>query len=870
MKPFFSWSLRTHLFLLVLGAVLPALAIILYTGGELRRQAIQEAQERALHLTQNMANLEARVEDNTRMLLATLARVPAVQQLDRPAINALLANLLQQHPAYATFALATADGRLYASAVPFTSVSISDRKYFQDAVKHCDFSIGEYAISRTTQVPALHFGYPVMDAQGELKGVILAAFNLAYYSTIFTQAKLPPQSYLKLMDHKGVGLYRYPDTDGLTGRPEPPESLALLTDSQDEGTYMARGDDGRRRLFAYKRLRLKENPESFLIIQIGIPEEEALAEARLVNRHNLVWLGLTTTLALALAWLLGNYLIMGRLNRLVTASQRWGGGNLEARSGLAYDQGELGQLAKSFDDMAQSLEKRETARQEAVAALALEKERLRVTLRSIGDGVIATDTDGRVVLMNNVAETLTGWGQQEAQGKPLDEVFVIINEKTRQPCDNPATLVMASGKVVGLANHTVLISREGTERVLADSGAPIVDADQRVIGVVLVFQDVTEKHRMEEEFFRMEKLRSLGVLAGGIAHDFNNILTGILGSISLARLSLPDELEPRVRLKEAEQATLRARDLVLQLLTFAKGGSPITENVDLNRIIRESAQFACSGSAVQCDFSLSLDLWLVHGDPGQLSQVVQNLVLNAVQSMPEGGTIRIQAENVAADGNHPVPPGKYVRVDIQDSGIGIPPEHLPRVFDPFFTTKPRGSGLGLATVHSIIQHHEGHIGVNSQPGKGTTFSLYLPASEQKPEALPAREERLHSGGGKILIMDDEELVREVMGQMLLKLGYTVSFAADGTEALHVYQQARDQGEPFAAVIMDLTIPGGMGGKEAIGQLLQLDPQAKAIVSSGYSDDPIMSDYRAFGFTGVIAKPYKISDLSAVLQQVLAS
>lgn len=509
-------------------------------------------------------------------------------------------------------------------------------------------------------------------------------------------------------------------------------------------------------------------------------------------------------------------------------------------------------------------------RKEAEAALAAEKDRLAVTLRSIGDGVICTDAAGNVVLMNRVAEELTGWREEEAIGKPLTEVFHIINEKTRKRCDNPVEKVLETGGVVGLANHTVLVSRDGTERILADSGAPIRGKDGEIIGVVLVFRDVTERRKMEEELQRVEKLESIGILAGGIAHDFNNILMGILGNISLAKMDAKPEDKVFERLTEVERASLRAKDLAQQLLTFSRGGAPIKKTASVAELLKDSVTFALRGSNVRCEFSLPDDLWPVEVDEAQINQVINNLIINAEQAMPEGGIINVRAENmvVGTEQGLPLKEGRYVKIAIEDQGIGILKEHLPRIFDPYFTTKQKGSGLGLATSYSIIKRHDGYITVESQLGVGTTIYIYLPASEKPISKSEGKEEKLNLGQGKVLLMDDEEIVRKVAGKMLEHLGYEVEFAKDGAEAIELYKKAKESGEPFDAVIMDLTIPGGMGGKEAIQRLLEIDPQVKAIVSSGYSNDPIMSNFIEYGFSGVVVKPYKIEDLSKTLHEIM--
>jgi CheY-like chemotaxis protein len=365
----------------------------------------------------------------------------------------------------------------------------------------------------------------------------------------------------------------------------------------------------------------------------------------------------------------------------------------------------------------------------------------------------------------------------------------------------------------------------------------------------------------------------VGVLAGGIAHDFNNILTVIVGNLNLALLPDLDRTEVDHALREAERGALQARDLTQQLLTFAKGGEPVRAAVLLPEMLRQTAEFTVRGSRVKCEFSLPENLWAIHADKGQLGQVVQNLVLNAVQAMPTGGVIRIGARNVPAgtDDEPPAAPtGDCVRLTVSDTGVGIPPEHLPRVFDPYFTTKHQGSGLGLATVYSIITKHQGHIDVRSALGHGTTFNVWMPAlRETKPPVPVASAPAAEKFQGRVLLMDDEEAILRMAGMLLKRLGFTVTTVTDGRAAVNQYRAAQAENTPYDLVIMDLTVPAGMGGQEAIAQMRATDPNVRAIVSSGYSSDPVLANFREHGFRGRIAKPYQIMEFIRVVREVLA-
>lgn len=506
----------------------------------------------------------------------------------------------------------------------------------------------------------------------------------------------------------------------------------------------------------------------------------------------------------------------------------------------------------------------------AVTSLFEEKERSHVTLRSIGDGVITTGADGRVLLLNGVAETLTAWTQDEARGRRLDEVFRIVNENTREPFENPVDGVLREGRTSDRSQDAVLIAQDGKERLIAESSAPIRGEDGSITGVVIVFRDITDRKRHREEMQRADKLESVGLLAGGIAHNFNNFLTTILGNISLAQISPRCDDDLRDLLSRSENACLRAKGLTLQLLTFAKGGAPVKETVSLPELIRDSAGFALTGSNVRADVRLSGDLPPVSIDGGQINQVINNLVINAKEAMPAGGVVTIEAEQVQVGGELPyLTPGNYVLVSVRDGGPGIPKEILPRIFDPYFTTKKSGSGLGLATCYSIIRRHDGHIEASSGPGEGAIFRFYLPVLHASVAPGPqGRADGILFGTGKVLVMDDEEIIRSTAQQMLIRLGYEVVLAADGAQAIERYHEARASGRPIDVLILDLTVPGGMGGEEAMRTLIETAPGVKAVVSSGYSDDPVLGDFRSFGFSGVISKPYDLKELSRVMHRVL--
>jgi PAS domain S-box-containing protein len=515
----------------------------------------------------------------------------------------------------------------------------------------------------------------------------------------------------------------------------------------------------------------------------------------------------------------------------------------------------------------------EEATRRAEIALAAEKERLAVTLRSIGDAVISTDTEAGIVLVNREAEKLTGYEQHEILGKNFTEVFELINEMTGEPFDDPIEKVLTNGGIIEQTHQVALMTKDNIQRCIAYNASPLRDSKSTIIGAVMVFRDITEQIKMEEELRRAQKLDSLSLLTGGIAHDFNNILTAIAGNLSLAKINLQPTEKIYQRVSQAENATLRAQDLTQQLLTFAKGGAPIKKMASLGEMVKDVTSFVLRGSNVKCEYYIQENLWSAEVDIGQISQVLNNLVINATQAMPDGGTVKISGKNVTIDDSindngNTFNKGNYIQISVQDNGIGISSKHLPKIFDPFFTTKQKGSGLGLASCYSIIKNHEGHIKVESEIGKGTTFSIYLPAIKIQPTEKPSDNAITLEGNGRILVMDDDEFVLEIVGDMLKEIGYQVEFAKNGQEAIDLYTSAKEGGKPFKSVIMDLTIPGGMGGRETIEKLTEIDPDVKAVVSSGYSSDPIMGNFREYGFRGCVSKPYRVEDICKTLNEII--
>ncbi len=503
-----------------------------------------------------------------------------------------------------------------------------------------------------------------------------------------------------------------------------------------------------------------------------------------------------------------------------------------------------------------------------------DREKLAITLRSIGDGVIATDNRERVEFLNYVCEELTGWSSDEAIGKPIGVIFNIFDEITRRKVETPVTRVIRTGKMVLLTENIILKSKNGSEYNIEDSAAPIIDSEGIMKGVVLVFRNITGRIKSEKELLKIAKLESLSLLAGGIAHDFNNLLAGLFGNISLAKKRIDPESRAYKNLESAEGVFHKASDLTKQLLTFAKEGEPIKSVSNIAKIIEESSMFALRGSSISLELDFPEDLMRAEVDSSQINQVISNLVINAKQAMPEGGRVSISAVNFDNSAKEMPVLGTtdYIKIIVRDEGIGIPRRYLEKIFDPYFTTKQDGNGLGLATVYSIIKKHNGLVTVNSEPGVGSTFTLYIPASKntagdevidsRKPESLPAINAR-------VLVMDDDPVIINMLEEMLGDIGCSFRSVNDGVKAIEEYKKSIEEGSPYDIVIMDLTIKGGMGGKETVIKLKDDYPHARCIVSSGYSTDPVISNFSDYGFSGYVTKPYLIKELYSEISRVLS-
>ncbi len=511
-----------------------------------------------------------------------------------------------------------------------------------------------------------------------------------------------------------------------------------------------------------------------------------------------------------------------------------------------------------------------TQERKAQQDLADEKERLDVTLASIGDAVIATDTGGQIMMFNKVAAELTGWTRDEAIGLPLEHVFHIIDEKSRQRCENPVEKALKSGAVVESANHAVLLSQDGRERHIADSGAPIRDKDGNIIGVVVVFRDVTETRRLQEFSSRAQRLETAGRIAGQVAHDFNNLLGPLTAYPSMIRDDLAHDHEAIELLNQIEKCAAQMAEINQQLLTLGRRGHYTLELVNLNEVVNHVVkEFYTLSPGIAISLDLEKNLFFIKGGSSQIYRVISNLVSNAIDAIQDVGRIEIRTENYYSDsmsGNFTrIPKGEFVKLTISDNGSGISVDNMARIFEPFFTTKAaegkRGSGLGLSVVYSVIEDHGGYMDFKSELGIGTTFYIYFPITR---ESIPVRSaEKITGGKEKILVVDDDITQLDVTGLLLKKLGYKVKTAESGERAVEMLKNAK-----FDLLILDMIMPGGMDGTETYRQSLDLNPQQKAVVVSGYAESARVEEAVKLGASSFLRKPLTMKSIAHAVRKAL--
>jgi PAS domain S-box-containing protein len=845
MKSFYSWSIRTHLLILVFLALLPALGIILYSGLENRSRAIKHAEEKVVQLEQSLAENQLRNVEKTRQLLMTLAKLPIVNKPSAADADSLLRDLLKQNPWLANILIADRDGNVFASALPFRNLNVADRKYFQDILKRGEFTVGNYTISRTAKTPAIHFAVPILTKKGTSSGAVIAAFDLNYYARLFSQAKLPAGSAMTLTDSHGTRIYRYPEPEKYFGVPDLPEMQRNMAGTARKGTFITPGVDGVKRLYAFQRLELL-TPSSYFYIRVGIPAKAVVASAQASLTRNLMLMGFATLMALIFTWLLGEIFFVRRLTTLVSASRKIEKGKLDTRSRLPHSGGEIGQLAKSFDDMAAALETRESERSRADAALLESERRLQLVLQGSMDGFWDWDMKNKKVRHSDRWAEMLGYRPEDI------EQHVRSWKSLVHPDDMPEVMKVFNEHLEGQRSQYQIEyrmrSKSGDWRWILDRGKVVEwDVNGMPLRMAGTATDITEHKRMEEEKIQLErqlieaqKMEAVGQLAGGIAHDFNNVLTAIVGYGNLLLMKLASDDVLRQYGAQILAAADRGASLTRSLLAFSRRQTMNPEPVRLNEIIRQGHKLLerLIGEDIELTTELTGKDPVIMADSGQIQQILMNLVTNARDAMPEGGEICIRTDSLELGKEDILVPtleksGCYALLSVKDTGTGMDESLQEKIFEPFFTTKEvgKGTGLGLAMVYGIVQQHGGHITVSSAKGSGTIFNIYLPVHKGiLQEELTKDHTAVSTGTESILVVEDDESIRNLTRKVLENNGYRVITAVDGNDAIEKFLENR---EIVRMLILDLILPK-RSGREVCSIIREMKTDIKVLFISGFT------------------------------------
>ncbi len=979
--------------LMTVTALIPV-ALISYAGQALYRHQVDEGfavvQTAAEQVYQEQVQLIASLEQ----LVTTISQIPAIQQRQPRETEQLLSRLVTTNYRIASMMISDLNGTVWASTLPHPpGLSLSNHRYFRQAVANGAFSSGEFAMGKQS-VPSLGFASPIKNAAGTITDVIVITVPLNG-SHQLKQPVAPPVS-LRIDDHQGIIIHDSDDRN-LSGTTDQPSSYAAMTALPAGGCFEERAPSGRTVISAFRTIKLPRESSPFLYIRATLDKTSVVSDV--YHQMYIILLGFVALLALT-AIIIRHFRrrwIATNVTPLQETVTRLAKGEYSPGSATAISSPELGEVVQSFDNVAQKLGSTMEALQRSDAALKESEKNYRELVQNAQSIILKMDNSGAITFFNEYAETYFGFSHQEILGKnvigtivpPTEssgrDLKIMIARLLEHPSDyvhNINENMRKTGERVWVSwnNHPLFneqtqtqeilcIGQDITERrtieqslrlseqryrtfvenandvvfALTPSGifsyvspqwkeafgyeieetigqpfAPFVHPDDvpgcieflkqtllsekkqrgveyrvlhkngswrwytangsRVIdqehglSFIGIGRDITDHKQLQEEQLKLQKLESLGILAAGIAHNFNNALTGVIGYISFAKKHLKEPDTISSILEAAEKSSHRAANLARQLLTFAKGNTPSKSPHDPFTLLQEAMNLFLSGTSIKGSVTTSTKRF-INVDEEQFHQVFNNIIINAVHAMPNGGELKTTISDYDVESNVPggLPPGSYVQILFTDCGYGIAPEDIPKIFDPYFTTRASGTGLGLSTTHSIITRHEGRIAISSEVGIGTTVTIVLPAYRERP-MIPVDDitstvcEESAAPHGSVLIMDDEEDIRELAVRRLSEAGYVVQTCCNGEEAVEIYREILNRGDEVPVVILDLSVRGSMGGSEAAKQILTIDPAARLIISSGYSNDPIMAEAASYGFCASLPKPYPFDLLLQTLQR----
>jgi PAS domain S-box-containing protein len=865
-------SLRFRLIVIVLVAITPLAGLIIYANVEQRRAATERMESDLQRLIENCDSDYRHMLEHSRQLLTALAAFPAVKGHDAKAGAALFSRIVKQSHLYHNIMATTQDGTIFASVQPLPPGrnNLAGRLYFKRILERQEFSLGEMVLGHTLGVPTLPCAAPILDDEGGFRGVVAAGLNLGQLRNIFQIKDLTASSCFMIIDNRGRIMLRLPEPERLVEEDPALAEIIPLALERRKGFAEARGVDGRVSFFAFMPLG-GATQEGFVIY--GIPAETILAPLRQALIRNLASLGAVTILALILAWGLGYVFIVKRMNILTRTTRELAAGDLHARTGLDYGKGEIDSLARAFDEMAATLQKRETERGQAEENLRKSEEQYRLLVNQIPAVVYKGYPDWTLECLDDKIEEVTGYSQNDFNSRRVtwqDLMFPedaaqakrLFNEarKTNRFYVTEHRIRRRDGKVIWIqARNRLFLDVAGKTRYLSG-----------------VFFDITERKTLEDQLIQAQKMEAVGILAGGMAHDFNNLLTAIMGYSDIMLMDLKEEDPLRHSAREIMKAADRGASLTNKLLAFSRKQILQPRVINLNAIVADIEKMLkpLIGEDIELVTHIPGDLGLVKADPGQVEQILMNLAVNARDAMPQGGKLVIETEDVYLDeeyaGSHAgVSPGQHVMLAVTDSGVGMDAETMAHIFEPFFTTKEsgKGTGLGLAMVYGIVKQSGGHIWVYSEPGQGTCFKIYFPIVEEgetvaaQPVLSPAQS--LY-GNETVLLVEDDAVLRRLVTGALRKYGYQAREAGSGEEALALGKTEKGR---IDLLLTDVVMPG-MNGRELAERLAVMQPGVKVLYMSGYTTNAIVHHGILDEEINFIQKPIKLRNLMQKVREIL--
>jgi two-component system cell cycle sensor histidine kinase/response regulator CckA len=847
-------SLRSLLLALVLVGVVPSFAILAWATAHQRRLLVARAEADAQDLARLVAERHQRSVDRARGLLVGVSALPRLRQLDGLHCSTEIAGILRAAPIYANVGATRRDGTLFCSAAPAAQpVDLSDRLHVRGPLDRGEFTVGRFMMSRTRGVPSLAFGQPVRDDDGRVIAAAVVSFDLRELQRELDELPLPEGAEVVVVDGGGTIVTGRPAPRRLDGAPLDPRLLRPL--EARAAVSEIDGLDGVRRLYGFEEVRV--GGVTALRVAAGIPAATAFAPVNRIVRDSVLASLAVALLAIAAALLVGERLLVRRLRAVVAASRRIAAGDGAARTGLSPGRDEIGELVGAFDHMAGSLDR--LARQN------------RLLLDAVGDGVVGIDAGGRVIFANPAARRALGWTAEEMLGEDAHALFHGRRPDGSAAPDDECRIraVMRDGEA--RAADEVLTRRDGTLFPVEYVSTPLMDGGA-VVGVVLVFKDVSERRRLEERLRQAEKMEAVGQLAGGVAHDFNNLLTAIVACARLVRDALPPSHDVQPDLREIEHAAERGATLTRQLLAFGRRQRLAPRPVELRAVVGGIESML--RRLLPSNFALEVHAaaaGTVLADPAQLELVVTNLVVNARDAMPSGGRIVVGVAELeeGGGGEEGLPPGPLAVLSVKDEGSGVDPALRDRIFEPFFTTKPagRGTGLGLATVDGIVSQSGGAVRLRSEAGRGAEFRVYLPllaeAAVQPPAADASARAAPPPAAGTVLVVEDDEAIRAIARRTLSRAGYRVLDAGSSESAVRL---AGDTADPIDLLLSDVVLPGG-NGWELSRELVARLPGLRVLFMSGYPAEHAGGPLLPHG-VALLPKPFTPEELLARVRGAL--